>query len=43
LSVAFLALSVRFAASRSEQRARALFYGSLIYLPLIWAAMILDH
>jgi protoheme IX farnesyltransferase len=43
LSASFLALSARFAASRSEARARALFYGSLVYLPLIWAAMILDH
>jgi protoheme IX farnesyltransferase len=43
LGVAFLALSARFAASRSEGRARALFYGSLVYLPLIWAVMILDH
>jgi protoheme IX farnesyltransferase len=43
LGVSFLALSARFAASRSEQRARALFYGSLVYLPLIWAVMILDH
>src|SRR5688572_1427463 len=43
LGVSFLALAVRFAASRSELRARALFYGSLVYLPLIWAVMILDH
>jgi protoheme IX farnesyltransferase len=43
LGVSFLALSARFAALRSEGRARALFYGSLVYLPLIWAVMILDH
>jgi heme o synthase len=43
LGVSFLALSARFAMSRSEGRARALFYGSLVYLPLIWAVMILDH
>ncbi len=43
LGAAFLWLSARFALSRSEQTARALFYGSLTYLPLIWAAMILDH
>jgi protoheme IX farnesyltransferase len=43
LGVSVLALSARFAASRSEGRARALFYGSLVYLPLIWAVMILDH
>jgi protoheme IX farnesyltransferase len=43
LGVSFLALAARFAASRSEGRARALFYASLVYLPLIWAVMILDH
>jgi protoheme IX farnesyltransferase len=43
LGVSFLVLAARFAALRSEARARALFYGSLLYLPLIWAAMILDH
>lgn len=43
LGVLFLALAARFAALRSEGRARALFYGSLLYLPLIWAVMILDH
>ena len=43
LGVSFLALAARFAQVRSEARARALFYGSLLYLPLIWAAMILDH
>ena len=43
LGVSFLVLAVRFAALRSEGRARVLFYGSLLYLPLVWAAMILDH
>ena len=43
LGVLFLVLSARFALSRSEARARALFFGSITYLPLIWAVMILDH
>jgi heme o synthase len=43
LGLSFLVLAARFAGVRSEARARALFYGSLLYLPLIWAAMILDH
>lgn len=43
LGVALLWLSVRFAASRSDRAARALFYGTITYLPLLWAAMILDH
>jgi heme o synthase len=43
LGLSFFVLAARFARVRSEARARALFYGSLLYLPLIWAAMILDH
>src|SRR5204862_7144413 len=43
LGVLFLVLAARFAALRSEGRASALFYGSLIYLALIRAAMILDQ
>jgi protoheme IX farnesyltransferase len=43
LSLALLWLSVRFASSRSDGAARALFYGSITYLPLLWTAMILDH
>ena len=34
-------LSIRFAATRSESSARALFLGSITYLPLLWIAMIL--
>ena len=41
--VALIVLSVRFAARRSERSARELFFGSITYLPLIWAAMILNH
>ena len=36
LSVALLVLSVRFALTRREAAARALFFGSITYLPLIW-------
>jgi len=43
LSAALLGLSVRFAATRSEQSARQLFFGSITYLPLIWLVMILNH
>jgi protoheme IX farnesyltransferase len=43
LSGAFLGLTARFAATRSEAAARWLFYGSITYLPLLWATMILDH
>jgi heme o synthase len=34
-------LSIRFAATRSDRSARALFLGSIAYLPLLWTAMIL--
>jgi heme o synthase len=43
LGAAMVWLSARFAASRTEPAARALFFGSITYLPLLWAAMILDH
>jgi protoheme IX farnesyltransferase len=35
-------LAARFAATRSDIDARRLFFGSIIYLPLIWVAMIAD-
>jgi protoheme IX farnesyltransferase len=40
LGAALFALAVRFAADRNESTARALFYGSITYLPLLWIAMI---
>jgi protoheme IX farnesyltransferase len=43
LGSAIVWLSWRFAVTRSEPVARALFIGSIVYLPLIWAAMILNH
>jgi heme o synthase len=43
LSVALLVLSVRFAATRTETTARTLFFGSIVYLPLIWIVMVLDR
>jgi protoheme IX farnesyltransferase len=42
LGVALFALSARFAATRSEASARALFLGSIVYLPLLWIVMIGD-
>jgi heme o synthase len=43
LGVALLVLAVRFAATRSDSSARALFFGSITYLPLLWTAMMLDR
>ena len=40
LGVALLVLAVRFAAARNDATARALFFASITYLPLLWIAMI---
>ena len=41
-SVAFAILCWRFLERRSTQRARALFLGSLVYLPLLWTVLVVD-
>jgi heme o synthase len=43
LGAVLLVLSVEFAMSRSLASARRLFYGTILYLPLLWAALLLDH
>ena len=43
LGLALLVLAVRFSATRSDAAARALFLGSITYLPLIWIIMIANH
>ena len=43
LGTALLGLAVRFSLARSENSAWALFFGSIVYLPLIWIAMIADR
>jgi heme o synthase len=43
LSLALLALAIRFAATRSDGAARALFLGSITYLPIIWIVMIANR
>ena len=40
LGVVFLTLAIRFLSRRSETRARTLFVGSLVYLPLFWASLL---
>jgi heme o synthase len=42
LGAALVWLTLRFAASRTESAARALFFATITYLPLMWIAMILD-
>jgi heme o synthase len=43
LGLVLLALAARFAFTRSEGSARALFFGSITYLPLLWIVMIGDR
>jgi protoheme IX farnesyltransferase len=40
LGLAFLYLAFRFARTRSVRDARTLFFGSIIYLPILWIVMI---
>jgi heme o synthase len=40
---ALLWVAARFASTRSDASARLLFFGSITYLPLVWAAMMIDH
>ena len=40
LGLAFLYLTFKFACTRSVRDARTLFFGSIIYLPLLWIVMI---
>jgi protoheme IX farnesyltransferase len=42
LGLGLLWLAARFAIARTDRTARALFFGSIIYLPLLWIAMIGD-
>lgn len=43
LGTVFLALGVRFAMHRSDETARALFLGSISYLPLVWGLMLANR
>jgi protoheme IX farnesyltransferase len=43
LGLAQLAVACRFARHRSIAKARALFYASIIYLPLLWALMVIGR
>ena len=43
LGVGLLGLAARFGSTRSDASARLLFVGSITYLPLIWAVMMIDH
>jgi protoheme IX farnesyltransferase len=43
LGIAFLALGIRFARRRCNATARALFLGSISYLPLLWGLMLANR
>lgn len=43
LGAGFVALAIGFALCPSSQRARALFRGSLAYLPLLWGALVVER
>jgi protoheme IX farnesyltransferase len=43
LGAALVWVAARFASTRSDASARLLFFGSITYLPLVWAAMMIDH
>jgi protoheme IX farnesyltransferase len=42
LGLAFLWLTFRFARSRDVKDARKVFFGSILYLPMLWILMITD-
>jgi protoheme IX farnesyltransferase len=43
LGGAQLVLAIRFARHRSRERARHLFFASLVYLPVLWGLLVLDR
>ena len=43
LGVAFVVFAWRFDARPSQERARALFLSSLVYLPLLWSALVVNR
>jgi len=43
LGAILMVLSLEFSAKRTVQTARRLFFGSILYLPLLWALLVFDH
>jgi protoheme IX farnesyltransferase len=43
LGIGLLGLAISFAAARTDQTARRLFFGSITYLPILWIAMIANR
>jgi protoheme IX farnesyltransferase len=42
LGVGYIYLSYRFVRTRAVRDARSVFFGSILYLPLVWILMIAD-
>jgi heme O synthase-like polyprenyltransferase len=38
-----MVLSLEFAVKRNIATARRLFFGSILYLPVLWALLVFDH
>ena len=43
LGAVLMVLSLEFSAKRNMDTARRLFYGSILYLPILWAILVFDH
>ena len=43
LGAILLVLSLEFASTRSLPAARRLFFGTILYLPLLWIVLLADH
>jgi protoheme IX farnesyltransferase len=43
LGAILMVLSLEFSVKRNMQTARRLFFGSIIYLPILWALLVFDH
>ena len=43
LSLIFLGLTLKFARTRTVTDARRLFFGSIVYLPILWTLMIVGR
>jgi heme O synthase-like polyprenyltransferase len=43
LGALLMFLSMEFSAKRDRATARRLFFGSILYLPILWALLVFDH
>ena len=43
LNAVLMILSIEFSAKRDMDTARRLFFGSILYLPILWGILVFDH